>query len=116
MAKSKIETIKNFPNPTGTWTLLDLIGDGLYSEVYTAKHNKKNMVVAMKITDNIWNRKDRLLLEIDILRHHSQHPNIIKFHGCFLKRRQLTLTAEDQLWFAIEVTYHSCVSIYLNLL
>ena len=112
MAKSKIETIKSFPNPMGTWTLLDLIGDGLYSEVYTAKHNKKNTVVAMKITDNIWNRKERLLLEIDILRHHSQHPNIIKFHGCFLNRRHLALTTEDQLWFAIEVTYYPLLSLF----
>ncbi|EDV27005.1 uncharacterized protein TRIADDRAFT_22946 [Trichoplax adhaerens] len=110
MTKSKIETIKNFPNPVGTWTLLDLIGDGLYSEVYTAKHNKKNMMVAMKITDNIWDRKERLLHEIDILRHHSQHPNIIKFQGCFLKRRHLTLTAEDQLWFALEYCQGGSVS------
>lgn len=90
------------PDPTELYTLEDLIGEGTYGEVYSARDNKTDEHVAIKILENIADNIDEIEEEYLILRDLSSHPNLPIFYGLFLKRAEPGHEG-DQLWFVMEV-------------
>lgn len=91
---------ENLPSPDKRFELLELIGEGTYGEVYSAKDKKLGQKVAVKILDNIPENIEEIEEEYLVLRDLS-HPNIPKFFGIFLKRG--AIVEDDQLWFVMEV-------------
>ncbi|KAK0087267.1 hypothetical protein PV325_001365 [Microctonus aethiopoides] len=90
------------PDPTELYTLEDLIGEGTYGEVYSARDNKTDEHVAIKILENIADNIDEIEEEYLILRDLSSHPNLPIFYGLFLKRAEPGHEG-DQLWFVMEL-------------
>ncbi|XP_050098125.1 myosin-IIIb-like isoform X3 [Anopheles aquasalis] len=89
------------PNPTERFELLDLIGEGTYGEVYSAKDKHTGRKYAVKILESIADNIEEIEEEYLVLRDLSKHPNIPDFAGLFLKRG--TTVEDDQLWFVLEL-------------
>uniref|UniRef100_A0AAG5DMW9 non-specific serine/threonine protein kinase n=1 Tax=Anopheles atroparvus TaxID=41427 RepID=A0AAG5DMW9_ANOAO len=89
------------PNPSERFELLDLIGEGTYGEVYSAKDKHTGRKYAVKILESIADNIEEIEEEYLVLRDLSKHPNIPDFAGLFLKRG--TTVEDDQLWFVLEL-------------
>ncbi|XP_052238013.1 myosin-IIIb-like isoform X2 [Dreissena polymorpha] len=88
------------PNPEELWELQDLIGEGTYGEVYTAKNRNTNEVVAVKIMESIHEVIEEIEVEYKILRDFNDHKNMPQFHGLYLRMGESG--ADDQLWMMME--------------
>ncbi|XP_062560634.1 myosin-IIIb-like isoform X2 [Armigeres subalbatus] len=89
------------PNPTERYDLLDLIGEGTYGEVYSAKDKHTGRKYAVKILETIADNIEEIEEEYLVLRDLSKHPNIPDFAGLYLKRG--ATVEDDQLWFVLEL-------------
>uniref|UniRef100_A0A182Q3R7 non-specific serine/threonine protein kinase n=1 Tax=Anopheles farauti TaxID=69004 RepID=A0A182Q3R7_9DIPT len=89
------------PSPNERFELLDLIGEGTYGEVYSAKDKHTGRKYAVKILESIADNIEEIEEEYLVLRDLSKHPNIPDFAGLFLKRG--TTVEDDQLWFVLEL-------------
>ncbi|XP_058834413.1 myosin-IIIb-like isoform X4 [Topomyia yanbarensis] len=89
------------PNPSERFELLDLIGEGTYGEVYSAKDKHSGRKYAVKILETIADNIEEIEEEYLVLRDLSNHPNIPDFAGLFLKRGPTV--EDDQLWFVLEL-------------
>lgn len=90
------------PDPEDRFALEELIGEGTYGEVYSARDKETGERVAIKILENVADNIEEIEEEFLVLRDLSGHPNIPAFHGLFLKRAKPP-QEEDQLWFVMEV-------------
>ncbi|KAK6166430.1 hypothetical protein SNE40_023124 [Patella caerulea] len=97
---SKIIQFKNLPNPENVWILQDIVGEGTYGEVYTAKNPETGQIAAVKILESLHEVIEELEEEYLVFRDLSHHPNIPDFYGLYLKTVDL---GEDQLWFVMEL-------------
>ncbi|KAJ3268713.1 hypothetical protein HDV01_002344 [Terramyces sp. JEL0728] len=85
--------LKTMQNPRGQVQLIETIGKGNYGSVYKAKMLKENELVAIKV---VFLKEDEIketLLEMEILEK-CVHPNITRFHQCFLKGLDLWIAME----------------------
>ncbi|KAJ3311913.1 hypothetical protein HDV04_003521 [Boothiomyces sp. JEL0838] len=85
--------LKTMQNPRGQVQLIETIGKGNYGSVYKAKLLKENEIVAIKV---VFLKEDEIketLLEMEILEK-CVHPNITRFHQCFLKGLDLWIAME----------------------
>ncbi|XP_015595858.1 myosin-IIIb isoform X2 [Cephus cinctus] len=90
------------PDPDDRFSLEELIGEGTYGEVYSARDKQSGNRVAIKILENVADNIEEIEEEFLVLRDLSLHPNIPLFHGLFLKRAKPN-QEEDQLWFVMEL-------------
>ncbi|KAJ8686367.1 hypothetical protein QAD02_022161 [Eretmocerus hayati] len=90
------------PDPEDRFSLEELIGEGTYGEVYSARDKETEDRVAIKILENVADNIEEIEEEFLVLRDLSVHPNIPAFHGIFLKRAK-PAQEEDQLWFVMEL-------------
>lgn len=90
------------PAPKDRFELLDLIGEGTYGEVFSARDRNTGRSVAIKILETIADNLEEIEEEYLVLRDLSQHPNLPEFVGIFLKRG--ACFEDDQLWFVMEVS------------
>ncbi|XP_072944444.1 myosin-IIIb-like isoform X2 [Epargyreus clarus] len=88
-------------DPRDRFTLQDLIGEGTYGEVYSARDKKSGRRVAVKILENIAENIEEIEEEFLVFRDLSSHPNIPEFFGLFLKRG--ISADDDQIWFVMEL-------------
>ncbi|XP_045527371.1 myosin-IIIb-like isoform X3 [Pieris brassicae] len=88
-------------DPSDQYTLQDLIGEGTYGEVYSARDKKSGKRVAVKILENIAENIEEIEEEFLVFRDLSSHPNIPEFFGLFLKRG--ISSEDDQIWFVMEL-------------
>ncbi|BES90901.1 MYSc [Nesidiocoris tenuis] len=87
------------PEPDSRLVLDQLIGEGTYGEVYSARFGGER--VAVKILENIAENIEEIQVEFKILRDLCHHPNLPIFHGVFLRRAPVM--EQDQLWFVLEM-------------
>ncbi|XP_058807301.1 myosin-IIIb-like isoform X2 [Phymastichus coffea] len=92
----------SIPDPEDRFSLEELIGEGTYGEVYSAREKETGSQVAVKILENVADNIEEIEEEFLVLRDLSMHPNIPEFHGIFLKRAK-PAQEEDQLWFVMEL-------------
>ncbi|XP_052079957.1 myosin-IIIb-like isoform X6 [Mytilus californianus] len=95
---SRVIKFTELPDPTDTWELEDLIGEGTYGDVYTAKHKVTGEKVAVKVLDSIHEMIEEIEQEFIILSEHGDHPNMPKFYGLFLKPGM-----DNQIWIVMEL-------------
>ncbi|XP_055705542.1 myosin-IIIb-like isoform X4 [Phlebotomus papatasi] len=93
--------ISRLPSPGDRFELLDLIGEGTYGEVYSAKDKQTGQLVAVKVLENIPDNVEEIEEEFLVFRDLSQHPNLPAFTGIFLRRG--ATVDDDQLWFIMEL-------------
>lgn len=106
------------PNPLDKVELLEIIGEGTYGEVYSARETASGTLpcicsyvtptgttagrsVAVKIMESIADNIEEIDEEFLVYRDLCLHPNIPSFYGLYFnagKKRE-----EDQLWFVMEV-------------
>lgn len=89
------------PSPGDRFELQDLIGEGTYGEVYSAKDKTTGKQVAIKILETITDNLEEIEEEYLVLRDLSQHENLPSFIGIFLRKG--VCFEDDQLWFVMEV-------------
>lgn len=89
------------PSPKDRFELQDLIGEGTYGEVYSAKDKTTGKKVAIKILETIADNLEEIEEEYLVLRDLSHHPNLPTFVGIFLQKG--VSAEDDQLWFVMEV-------------
>ncbi|KAG7210389.1 hypothetical protein KM043_011922 [Ampulex compressa] len=99
----------SIPDPEDRFSLEELIGEGTYGEVYSARNKESGERVAIKILENVADNIEEIEEEYLVLRDLSPHPNIPLFHGLFLKRAR-SAREEDQLWFVMELCTGGCVT------
>lgn len=89
------------PVPSDRFELVQLIGEGTYGEVYSAKDKQTGNRVAVKILESITDNLEEIEEEFMVLRDLSKHPNLPEFFGIYL-RKEIN-SEEDQLWFVMEL-------------
>ncbi|XP_069672444.1 myosin-IIIb-like isoform X3 [Periplaneta americana] len=92
---------EELPAPGDRFVLQDLIGEGTYGEVFSARDTVTGHRVAVKILENVADNIEEIEEEYLVLRDLSLHPNIPAFYGLYLRRGPTQ--EEDQLWFTMEL-------------
>ena len=75
----------------------------------------------MKVMEAVLDKEEDIKGELNVFLNHAHHPNIVDFHGAFLKRNG---TLDDHLWLVMEVRaiikivmqFHSSLFSVLHLL
>lgn len=98
---SKDIKFSELQNPEETWELLDIVGEGTYGEVYSAKNKHTGELAAVKILESIHETMEEIEVEYKILIKYGDHPNMPKFHGLYLRTGETG--SDDQLWFVMEL-------------
>ena len=94
-----LRELRNLDSPIGRWELVERIGEGTYGEVYKARNCKSGEIQAVKVMDDIGEKEDDIRAELEVLKHHSLHPNIASFYGAYLRPGT---GGEEQLWLVME--------------
>ncbi|GAB1606866.1 myosin-IIIb-like [Argonauta hians] len=104
---SKIVDFDQLQDPTETWELKELVGEGTYGEVYAVKNKKTGQLAAAKIMENIHETVEEIEQEYQILKAVSNHDNFPHFYGLHLKKEN---KLEDQLWIVMELCQNGSVT------
>jgi myosin-3 len=98
MAYSKYGQIIKFDeleSPDSHWKLLESIGEGTYGEVFKAQHVvQTSQLAAVKVIDFVDEVIEEIEEEYRILKDLSNHPNLPKYLGIYMKK----VKDERQLW------------------
>ena len=93
-------------SPETKWLLLESIGEGTYGEVFKARNLQTKQFAAVKVMESINEVIEEIEEEYKILNELSNHPNLPKFYGIFMKKS----TEEDQLWLVMELCSYGSVT------
>ncbi|KAL8623922.1 hypothetical protein ACOMHN_054263 [Nucella lapillus] len=97
---SRVVDFERLPDPTDVWELGPVIGEGTYGAVYRGAHRKTGEEVAIKVLESIHEMMEEIEEEYQVLRDLSEHPNMPRFHGIFLKPNN---AFNDQIWLVMEI-------------
>ena len=103
---SQVIKFDELETPDNQWTLLESIGEGTYGEVFKARNVKTNSYAAVKIMESINEVVEEIEEEYLILNELSNHPNLPKFFGAYMKKGN----EEDQLWLVMELCSNGSVT------
>lgn len=94
--------LSSLPDPGNRFTLGEVLGTGVYAEVYEATDNQSGGKRAIKIQSVIPDVEEDLKNEYNILKKFSSHPNLPDFYGVYFKKAS-SRTEEDKIWFVLEL-------------
>ncbi|XP_033606145.1 neither inactivation nor afterpotential protein C [Cryptotermes secundus] len=90
-------------DPGERYTLGDLLGSGVYSEVFEARDQENGgKRVAIKIQAVTPDTEEDLRNEYHILREFSCHPNLPDLYGIYLKKASSD-SEHERVWFVMEL-------------
>ncbi|KAK3082812.1 hypothetical protein FSP39_006063 [Pinctada imbricata] len=104
---SKIQ-FSELPDPTETWDIQGLIGEGTYGEIYSAVNKHTGEIAAVKVLDAIHEKIEEIEEEYLILRDCSNHDNMPKFYGLYLKPPKTG--SQTQIWLVMELCNNGSVT------
>ena len=105
-----LSLIKNLPDPSDHWELIQAIGGGNYGEVFKGRNCKNGEIAAVKIMEAVLDKEEDIRSELNVFQNHCNHPNIVKFFGAFVKRDK---REDDQLWIVMEVNTRTMFPLFL---
>jgi serine/threonine kinase 3 len=93
--QTKLAEVASREDPEELFELVDVIGHGAFGTVCSCLNKKTLELVAVKFIP-IENREDtqKLQKEIDIMRKIPPAPEIVKYHGCYIKDDMLLIVME----------------------
>ncbi|KAG0429237.1 hypothetical protein HPB47_023824, partial [Ixodes persulcatus] len=97
---SKHLDLLSLPAPGDRFTLVQVVGEGTYGEVYAARDKLTDRLVAVKIMENIADNVEEMEEEHRVLRDLCVHPNIPTYFGIFFQ--PAACREDDQVWFVME--------------
>lgn len=100
---SSYGSVVNFdqlPDPSGSWELGPVIGEGTYGQVFQGFNMKTGEEVAIKVMESVHEMIEEIEEEYQVLRDLSEHPNMPRFFGMLLKRNH---SYDDQIWLIMEI-------------
>ena len=103
---SQLINFDELPSAENEWHLLMSIGEGTYGEVFKARSVITGQVAAVKVMESINDVIEEIEEEYLILKELSNHPNLPKFYGIYLKKGG----EEDQVWLVIELCENGSVT------
>lgn len=103
---SQVIKFDELPAPENQWELIESIGEGTYGEVFKARNKQNGHLAAVKVMESINEVVEEIEEEYLILRDLSNHPNLPKFFGIFMKR----CPEEDQIWLVLELCNNGSVT------
>lgn len=77
--------------------MIEVVGNGTYGQVYKGRHRRTGQLAAIKIMSVTEDEEEEIKLEINVLRKYSNHINIARYYGAFIKKGAPN-AQEDQLW------------------
>ncbi|XP_059161590.1 myosin-IIIa-like, partial [Physella acuta] len=77
----------------------------MYGEVFLCSNRSTGEKVAVKVMESVSEVVEEIEEEYQILRDLGDHPNMPKFYGIYLKRKNMHLgdSGEDQIWIVMEL-------------
>ncbi|XP_063712556.1 misshapen-like kinase 1 isoform X2 [Symsagittifera roscoffensis] len=92
-----VKDLKNLKNAEEAFSIKERIGAGTYGEVFTAIHKDKAKMVAIKAMNLQPDEVHEIVSEVNTLSQYSDHNNIARYFGCYIKRGPVA-----QIWIAME--------------
>jgi len=93
--------LSNLREPAAYFDLIEVVGNGTYGQVYKGRHRRTGQLAAIKIMSVTEDEEEEIKLEINVLRKYSNHLNIARYYGAFIKKGAPN-AQEDQLWLVME--------------
>ena len=101
MSRASNIDLHNLKDPTTEIDLITVVGHGTYGKVHKGRHIKSGKVVAVKIMRVQEEEEEDLKQEIRFLQRYSDHRNIARYFGAFVKKSPSN--QEDELWLVMEL-------------
>jgi len=92
--------LSNLKDPAGYFDLVEVVGNGTYGQVYKGRHKRTGQLAAIKIMSVTEDEEEEIKLEINVLRKYSNHVNVARYYGAFIKK--MHEGQDDQLWLVME--------------
>ncbi|PVD37741.1 hypothetical protein C0Q70_00342 [Pomacea canaliculata] len=99
-SNGKVVKFEDLLDPTDTWELGSIIGEGTYGAVFRGFNKNSGEEVAIKVLDSAHEMIEEIEEEYQILRDFSEHPNMPKFYGMYLKHAS---EFDSQVWLVMEM-------------
>ncbi|THD26270.1 TRAF2 and NCK-interacting protein kinase [Fasciola hepatica] len=94
----EITNLDNLSDPSGIFSLIEVVGKGTYGNVYKGRHVRTSQLAAIKVMPITQEDEEEIILEINTLRKLSNHRNIATYYGAFIKKA----SPQDHLWLVME--------------
>ncbi|CAH8502676.1 unnamed protein product [Dicrocoelium dendriticum] len=94
----EITNLDSLRDPSGIFSLIEVVGKGTYGNVYKGRHTRTGQLAAIKVMPITEEDEEEIILEINTLRKLSNHRNIATYYGAFIKKT----SPQDHLWLVME--------------